>query len=467
MVEINLPIKNTRHKHLKQYSIKAHSYPISSEQVSSLLNYHNHLRLSTSLNKQDEQVIQELETQIDGSLKTFKNAIVKIAGSCALDYTREPSQKQTIKNLKKELKNLYKQEPKSLMIKQAEGKKLTKIQNSILNCFVKATIETLKVSKGKQALKLLLNSRQVYKLLLQHQEDEKNKRNKKEKVLGEKKDKKIQKGKEEEKKNEKEKEKKNGKGKEKENGKEKEKEIEQEKENEKKNENEKEKEIKNKTEKEIEIEIFDEEEEEEEEEEEKEKKKKKKKGVEKEKKIFLVVKKWIEIEPMFEFRGFVKNNNLTAVTQRHTEVCFPELELYAKDISKTIRSFFKSSLQNLDFLSNNKDYIIDFFIYQKNLFDDFKITILGIDSFNKFKNPGLFNWVTDKNVLFGNAKYQFRFRMKPLQNPFEMLSDVWGKNIEKKLIPESVYGNLSKNIIIVVLLILLFIVFLLFILGVF
>ncbi|KAJ3426046.1 cell division cycle protein 123 [Anaeramoeba flamelloides] len=434
MVEINLPIKSTRHKHLKQYSIKTHYYPISAKQVSSLLNYHNYLRLSASLNKEDEQVILELETQIDGSLKTFKNAIVKIAGSCALDYTREPNQKQTNKNLKKELKNMYKREPKSLMIKQAEGKKLTKIQNSILNCFVKATIETLKVSKGKQALKLLLNSRKVYKLLLQHQEDVKNKGNKKEKVLRKKKEQKMKKEKENktEKENQKEKEK------------EEEKEIEIEKE------------IEKEKEKEKEVEIFDEEEEE---------KKEKEKQVGKEKKIFLVVKKWIEIEPMFEFRGFVKNNNLTAVTQRHTEVCFPELELYAKDISKTIRSFFRSSLQNLAFLSNNKDYIIDFFIFQKSLFDDFEIKILEIDSFNNLKDPGLFNWETDQNVLFGKAKYQFRFRMKPLPNPFDMLSDVWGENIEKKLIPESVYGNLTRNIIIVVLLILLFIIFFCFILG--
>jgi len=67
-------------------------------------------------------------------------------------------------------------------------------------------------------------------------------------------------------------------------------------------------------------------------------------------------RKWVEIPLQNEFRGFVHNNQFTALSQYFTQLYFPDLETNKLKIAEKILAFYETVKHKLPFRS----YVIDF-----------------------------------------------------------------------------------------------------------
>lgn len=124
-------------------------------------------------------------------------------------------------------------------------------------------------------------------------------------------------------------------------------------------------------------------------------------------KLYLIP--WKEINPLKEFRIFVYNNNITAISQQ---------ELYTintiasnKNIFKWIEiilNYFDKKIKNK--FIDIKNYSIDFAIL-----DDDTPYFIEINSFGKEYAAGsaLFHWLVDEEILYGNGDdIHFRWTCK-------------------------------------------------------
>eukprot|EP01124_Arcella_intermedia_P009398 TRINITY_DN16132_c0_g1_i1.p1 TRINITY_DN16132_c0_g1~~TRINITY_DN16132_c0_g1_i1.p1 ORF type:complete len:246 (+),score=54.86 TRINITY_DN16132_c0_g1_i1:367-1104(+) len=144
-----------------------------------------------------------------------------------------------------------------------------------------------------------------------------------------------------------------------------------------------------------------------------------------------VIRKWYTIEPDMEFRGFVCNSKLTAVSQYHHLVHFPRLLQEKKEIMERILEFWPKVHVNLQShpLLNGK-YIIDFAFCGE---DQSVIKIIEINPFLDTTDSCLFSWVKERQLLEnGNpsGNTEFRFREKEMKGSLSMISD-WWKDITK------------------------------------
>jgi acyl carrier protein phosphodiesterase len=57
------------------------------------------------------------------------------------------------------------------------------------------------------------------------------------------------------------------------------------------------------------------------------------------------VRKWVDIEPDMEFRGFVCNGNLNALSQYNHLAFFSRLPSLAEEIVKDIRNFWEKEIK--------------------------------------------------------------------------------------------------------------------------
>jgi len=58
----------------------------------------------------------------------------------------------------------------------------------------------------------------------------------------------------------------------------------------------------------------------------------------------LALKKWTQVDESMEFRAFVKDHNLIAVSQRHTSSFFPFLQSLRNEIRTVLQEFFLTKL---------------------------------------------------------------------------------------------------------------------------
>ncbi len=132
----------------------------------------------------------------------------------------------------------------------------------------------------------------------------------------------------------------------------------------------------------------------------------------------LVLRKFVPLNYGREFRGFVYNKRLTAISQYDSTLYFPELKNKSKKILKQINDFFQTRVKNNVF-SNN--YIIDFavkdFVDKKTKSHDDKTYVIEINPFDKLTSGGLFSWDKDLEVLqgFSSTSPVFRY-VKNLKN---------------------------------------------------
>lgn len=135
----------------------------------------------------------------------------------------------------------------------------------------------------------------------------------------------------------------------------------------------------------------------------------------------LVVREFRTFPVELEFRGFVHNRKLTALTQ-YNEFChFSVLSSLYKDIVARIQKDFDGFMQKIPLDS----YVVDFVLAtakedqsdeNKRLLlplSDYKVWIIELNPLAEFAGAGLFDWLVDKPVLLGQSPFEFRHHANP------------------------------------------------------
>ncbi|CAF1255537.1 unnamed protein product [Rotaria sordida] len=117
----------------------------------------------------------------------------------------------------------------------------------------------------------------------------------------------------------------------------------------------------------------------------------------------LVLRKWSALQPSKEFRCFVKNHRIIAISQRDSENYYEFIEPVADQIITNIVEFFNTHIQN-KFPSG--DYVVD--IYRK---DSNKLYIIDFNPWGPMTDSLLFDWpdILTLSLQNNNEKPEFRY----------------------------------------------------------
>lgn len=118
---------------------------------------------------------------------------------------------------------------------------------------------------------------------------------------------------------------------------------------------------------------------------------------------YIMLRKWIDINPWREFRCFIKNKELVGISQYFYKEYYPEIEKNKDNIIEVI----KDKVQTIKHLLP-MDTIIADFIYNDNK----TATIVEFNPYDILTDPCLFNWGNNTFEVF-----EFKYlKEKPLQN---------------------------------------------------
>ncbi|KAL9657809.1 hypothetical protein ABK040_013147 [Willaertia magna] len=121
-----------------------------------------------------------------------------------------------------------------------------------------------------------------------------------------------------------------------------------------------------------------------------------------------------------EFRGFVYNKKLTALSQYYDALYYEKLNKNKQVYQHAIQSFFDNFIKEKLPWNN---CILDFILIEDNNDNNntqqennlnLKVEILEFNPFNRFTGPALFSWSKDIEILKGNEPFEFRLRTEPL-----------------------------------------------------
>eukprot|EP01130_Rhizamoeba_saxonica_P007463 TRINITY_DN3020_c0_g1_i1.p1 TRINITY_DN3020_c0_g1~~TRINITY_DN3020_c0_g1_i1.p1 ORF type:complete len:319 (+),score=68.93 TRINITY_DN3020_c0_g1_i1:439-1395(+) len=167
----------------------------------------------------------------------------------------------------------------------------------------------------------------------------------------------------------------------------------------------------------------------------------------------IVVRRWIEINPEYEFRAFVHNNTMTAITHYYKFLYVEEIVECKELIQNLILEFFEHTLKELVPLD---DYVIDF-IYD---YSNQSVSVIELNPWSEASSSALFDWEVDQNIIFGEEPFQFRILEQPFADPLERVSarlkymifmyrpnsDIVRPKLENELFPKGKYASLFSSI---------------------
>jgi hypothetical protein len=142
----------------------------------------------------------------------------------------------------------------------------------------------------------------------------------------------------------------------------------------------------------------------------------------------LVLREWVPevIErPQYEFRGFVHNRSLNALTQYFTCIHFPEIVQEKAAIAARVQTFFNDCVVSK---IAHDHYIIDFVILQD------RIIVIELNPFHRGAGAGLFSWAKHRE-LFMNGPFEIRVTMAPEQEPRNYIAPRWQSFIDATCLP--------------------------------
>eukprot|EP01112_Ceratiomyxa_fruticulosa_P017136 TRINITY_DN5282_c0_g2_i1.p1 TRINITY_DN5282_c0_g2~~TRINITY_DN5282_c0_g2_i1.p1 ORF type:complete len:357 (-),score=78.99 TRINITY_DN5282_c0_g2_i1:90-1160(-) len=134
-----------------------------------------------------------------------------------------------------------------------------------------------------------------------------------------------------------------------------------------------------------------------------------------------VVRKWVDLDPSLEFRGFVNNNKLNALSQYNHLGFFQHIVDQKDLIVKEITEFFyEKALPRLE--GKYKKYIIDFALVKEG--DKYKIWVIELNPFLETTDSCLFSWGRERDLL-ENGPFEFRYRTQKTGGVKAMLANSW------------------------------------------
>jgi hypothetical protein len=132
--------------------------------------------------------------------------------------------------------------------------------------------------------------------------------------------------------------------------------------------------------------------------------------------ISLVVRRWANIEPEMEFRGYVSNGKLVALSHYYKFLFTPAVAINADRILKSVREFQEAHIK-----IPLERYVCDFYVDPKT----FSATCIELNPWAPNTSSALFSW-DELNDLSGAKSYtKFRFLQQPLSNAMSQVSPFW------------------------------------------
>jgi hypothetical protein len=166
----------------------------------------------------------------------------------------------------------------------------------------------------------------------------------------------------------------------------------------------------------------------------------------------LILRRWINgINGTMEFRCFVKENIMTAITQYNHPFFIEELQsdIFCLELKTKIYDFWNREIRDL--LKQKKNYVIDFAI----LDTDSSVFFIELNPYRDSCGTGMFHWVDDHDVLFGlcydknkSEIENIEFRTRRNQDiPYWDYWDTYQKYIMESIVTEEPYYKIFENII--------------------
>jgi hypothetical protein len=141
--------------------------------------------------------------------------------------------------------------------------------------------------------------------------------------------------------------------------------------------------------------------------------------------LAIVLRKFEPIPLWCEFRAFVKDRRIVAVSQYFSELYFPELqgEKVQKEMLERLDAFYARLIPKLPL--SYKSFILDVKIDQKS------VKLIELNPYGELTGAGLFDWKDDSDLLMGNRQNcEFRVRTAPLDL---VLTGVWKDSMDVAL----------------------------------
>eukprot|EP01125_Pyxidicula_operculata_P021152 TRINITY_DN8049_c0_g1_i1.p1 TRINITY_DN8049_c0_g1~~TRINITY_DN8049_c0_g1_i1.p1 ORF type:complete len:375 (-),score=73.03 TRINITY_DN8049_c0_g1_i1:15-1139(-) len=124
----------------------------------------------------------------------------------------------------------------------------------------------------------------------------------------------------------------------------------------------------------------------------------------------LIFREYQDMPIQGEFRGFVHQNSLNAITQYYTDCYFPLLVKLKDRLSESILKYYNSEIK--EELNDMENYIIDFVVLNLdniNINDvedggsndhiSFDIKVIELNPFSLSTGSGLFSWQKDEKII--------------------------------------------------------------------
>eukprot|EP00026_Physarum_polycephalum_P011726 Phypoly_transcript_11967.p1 GENE.Phypoly_transcript_11967~~Phypoly_transcript_11967.p1 ORF type:complete len:362 (+),score=58.85 Phypoly_transcript_11967:36-1088(+) len=120
-----------------------------------------------------------------------------------------------------------------------------------------------------------------------------------------------------------------------------------------------------------------------------------------------IVREFVDIPIEGEFRGFVHNKKLNALSQYYADCYFEDLPPRREAIGSAVQKFFYSHIQSLLPFDS---YIIDFVVFKNN-----DVMIVELNPYSVTTGACLFDWQKDKAQL-ENGPFELRVNTEPVKN---------------------------------------------------
>lgn len=139
----------------------------------------------------------------------------------------------------------------------------------------------------------------------------------------------------------------------------------------------------------------------------------------------LIVREWVTIDVDMEFRSFVYDGKLTAISQYNHLVFFPRLLEMKEDLEMKIKKFWEEKIRD-KLVLKLKNYVIDFAVVG----DD--IWVIELNPFLETTDGALFSWQKERDLLEGKKEFEFRLRDRVAKGAKSLLAIQWREllNIE-------------------------------------
>jgi hypothetical protein len=132
----------------------------------------------------------------------------------------------------------------------------------------------------------------------------------------------------------------------------------------------------------------------------------------------LVFRAWDDRVPdlqAYEFRGFVFNRQLTALTQYNDWLYFPALVARRAEIERQIRTYFDT----ISGVLPHQHYLIDFIVFSRT-----EIKVIELNPLTTCAGSGLFHWINDIERI-KNGPFEMRVRTEPDPALVGFVDDHW------------------------------------------